>query len=130
MSIDVYPPRTLDAQTYEEGSFTVTATGFSGTAPSGTVRYIKIGKQVTVLVPNMSGTSNTTAFTLTGWPSNLMSVALVRVPCVVQDNGVFKFGIMQLSPISVDIFSDAPFSSWQATGTKGLFNPSFSYTLF
>lgn len=26
MSINVYPPRTLDAQPYEEGSFIVTAT--------------------------------------------------------------------------------------------------------
>ena len=34
-----------------EGTFTVTATGFSGTAPTGTARYVRIGKQVTLFLP-------------------------------------------------------------------------------
>ena len=55
MSIDTFPPEhaglgSAAFTSYEEGSFTVTATGFT-TAVTGTARYVRVGKQVTLHLP-------------------------------------------------------------------------------
>lgn len=52
-------------------TFTISTTGFSGTAPSGTAKYQKIGNMVILNIPALSGTSNSTAFTLTGLPAHI-----------------------------------------------------------
>ena len=52
---------------YEEGTFTFTGTGFT-TSPTGTAYYTKIGDQVTLRIPDITGLSNTTAMTITGLP--------------------------------------------------------------
>jgi hypothetical protein len=62
---------TAATQAYTEGSFTLTGTGFSGPAPSGTATYVQVGKLVVVNTPTISGTSNATTFTLTGVPAGL-----------------------------------------------------------
>ena len=42
-------------------------TGFTG-AVTATVRYVKVGRLVTLPVPTLTGTSNATTFTVTGLP--------------------------------------------------------------
>lgn len=55
---------------YEEGTFTATLTGVTATV-TGTARYIRIGKIVTLFIPALTGTSNTTACTITGAASSI-----------------------------------------------------------
>jgi hypothetical protein len=57
-----------DSSFYEEGSFTGTLTGCT-TSPTATIKYIKIGKLVQLVIPELRATSNTTACTVTGLPS-------------------------------------------------------------
>jgi hypothetical protein len=55
---------------YEEGTYTATLTGVSGSV-TGTARYVRIGKQVTLYIPTLTGTSNSTACTVTGAPASI-----------------------------------------------------------
>jgi hypothetical protein len=59
-------------------TFTGTLTGMTTTV-SGTCTYTKIGTVVTLYIPAMTGTSNTTAMTLTGLPAAIQPVANKRV---------------------------------------------------
>lgn len=114
-------------QSYEEGSFTVTATGFSGTAPSVTARYVRVGKQVTLYIPDVQGTSNGPTFTLTGLPGGLASTGVFRAACQVADNGILLFGMMLLNGTSIEIFAGPSYNGWTASGEKALLNPVFVY---
>ena len=131
MSIDVYPPRNYTQ--YEEGSFTVTATGFSGTAPSGTARYVRIGKQVAISLPGISGTSNSTAFTLTGLPAALWITTAYSWPVNVMDNSVPLAlpGSLAITASSgtLQLFKDFPGNLWTASGTKQFYATTITYLL-
>jgi hypothetical protein len=136
MSIDVFPATVLNStlwngQTYEEGTFTVTATGFSGTAPSGTARYVRVGKQVTVEIPLLQGTSNATTFTLTGWPVALRPGAENHF--VVRRGGpsdaqatLMLFGPTTTNP---DVRFDMGGGLWATTGAKELSRVCITYLL-
>jgi hypothetical protein len=121
--------------TYEENTFTVTATGFSGTAPSGTATYVRIGKQVTVLLPALTGTSNATTFALTGWPAGLYPATAggtLYVPLRTRDNTANNaIGLLSFFPPStVDFFPTAnPATGWTASGSKTLFVSAITYLL-
>lgn len=128
MSIDAYPPRGY-LTSYEEGSFTVTATGFSGTAPSGIARYVRVGKQVVLDLPDLVGTSNASVFTILGLQAGISCSGLQRWVTVVQDNGIFEYGILQISSTAIDVFSTAGFGGWVTSGNKGVYIPPLSYLL-
>lgn len=55
---------------YYEDNFTLTITGTT-VGNTATARYIRTGRQVTLYIPNLTGTSNTTACTFTGIPAEL-----------------------------------------------------------
>jgi hypothetical protein len=120
---------TAATQVYTEGTFTLTATGFSGTAPSGTAAYVQLGKQLTVWLPQLTGTSNATTFTMTGWPAPLAVPTFVRTLCLVQDGGANKYGILQQTGTTVALYPDANFGAWVASGTKTFFPPALAYVL-
>lgn len=63
----------VQPQKYREGYFTVTLTGVTATI-TGTALFIVHGKTVSLYLPTLSGTSNTTDLTLTGLPSFLWPV--------------------------------------------------------
>lgn len=115
---------------YEEGTFTATASGMT-TSPTGTVKYTRIGNQVTLDLPGISGTSNATTFTLSGMPTQLRPAAAKAALAVVQDNGAaFVYGkIVANTDGSLTLSKDANGSAFTASGTKAIAVLSVTYTL-
>lgn len=136
MSIKVYPAYNLDVypplNSYEEGSFTVTATGFSGTAPSGTAYYTRVGKQVTLTFPALSATSNSATFTLLGLPSQLIQgkVANFAQPIRAIDNSISILGWIFAQNDGIFGLATTPAGAgWVASGQKGIYESSLSYNI-
>lgn len=68
------------------GSFTATATGLT-TSPTGDIAYVKAGNVVSFQIPTISGTSNSTSFTLTGMPAPIRPSVNRACVCRIQDSG-------------------------------------------
>jgi hypothetical protein len=81
--------------TYVEGSFTATGTGFA-TPPTGTARYVQLGKLVVLYLPDLQQTSNATTFTVTGLPAGLTPPLNSWHWAPITDNGIDAFGFVQL----------------------------------
>lgn len=116
------------------GSFTGTLTGFSGTAPSGTIYYSINGNLVTLSTHGVAitGTSNATSFTMTGLPAALQPAHAKDVACGgFEDNtttnwfGACSFGassgtITFAQGLEASAFIYYSAAGWVNTGTKGL----------
>ena len=119
------------------GSFTVTATGLT-TAPTATVYYVTDGVSVTLYTGSdislLSGTSNSTSFTLTGVPTALTPAKFsggylcmygaqdngssIWASANIDNSGVISFGTLASFGGSV--------GQWTASGTKSA--PAFNFT--
>jgi hypothetical protein len=100
---------------------------------TGTVIYYKEGERVTLsLQAAITGTSNTTAATLTGMPvvlapgSNNQSAL-----CRVTDNGTTVVGIARVTAATgvITLFPTAAGGSFTGSGTKGVQPCNFTYLL-
>lgn len=113
---------TADLPSYGDGSFTVTGTGFSGTAPTGTAVWARYGNIVVLTLPALSGTSNATSFTLTGLPAAIQPVRPNNIMCnFLEDNGTATTGAASVSGSAITFFKGTSTSAtWTASGTKGL----------
>ena len=126
---------TAATQAYEEGTFTATATGFSGTAPSGTARYVRMGKQVTLFLPELLGTSNATTMTITGLPVALRPTVggvLWTFPCRGVDNNAVQTTPLWLfidSTAAIGVGKDATGGAFTASGGKGIYRAFCAYVL-
>lgn len=117
------------------GSFTVTATGFSGTAPSGTAYYRSVGALVELILPALSGTSNATTFTLTGIPSalqpaNAFGNQISPIP-LAQNNSAYVAGAyasISASSGTISLGLLGTLGGWTASGTKSV-SGSLRYSL-
>lgn len=119
-----------DVATIQEGSFTGTLTGMD--APTtGTVSYrvtanaAGTGKICRLyLAAGITGTSNTTAMTLTGLPAACTPSVPVYVVSQVRDNGGDYFGGAQIlaAGTAITFLTGAPLSltGFTNSGTKGL----------
>lgn len=116
--------------TYSEGSFTGTLTGMSATT-TGTVNYritansAGTGKICRLYVSAaITGTSNTTALTMTGLPAAVQPAVAAWVPCTLYDNAVHSIGAASIAASGslITFYVDAALSSTGFTnsGTKGL----------
>ena len=133
MSIDVFPATVLNStlwngQTYEEGTFTVTGTGFSGGDPSGTAYYVRVGKQVTLTLPTLSGTSNTDTFVVVGIPASLSAGPGAAYAVPVTNAGVHALGLVNV-PVggTMNIQRDIVGTAWTASAQKTLWNTAITY---
>jgi hypothetical protein len=123
---------TLGVTEYEAGTFVITATGFAGTAPSGTVGYVRLGTQVTLRLPpgGLFGTSNATTFTLTGVPASLQALNQQILPCFGVDNNVLKADTFIRTPNASGVMQVEAFSgAWLASGNKGIYQIALTYLL-
>jgi len=63
-----------NAATLSNGSFTAALTGTT-TNPQGTVNWVRVGAMVMLVIPALSGPSNSTSMTMTGLPAALRPAA-------------------------------------------------------
>ena len=118
----------LDASTpmsklsaYEEGSFTATGVGFSGSV-TGTAHYVKIGKVVTLELPLLSGTSNATLFEITGLPSDIFPARYLEfaIPYYTDSSALGSGGAVAISMVGAISLYKAGYATWTASGTKAV----------
>lgn len=115
-------------------TFTITAGGFSGTV-NGTARYEKIGNIVVLYIPGLSGTSDSTSFSLSGIPAAIRPARVQNIPVpVTRDNGTD--GNLSWVQIATDgtgsvIRQDGAGAStpWTNSGTKALSICTLTYIL-
>ena len=116
---------------YEEGTFTATATGMT-TSPTGTVKYTRVGNQVTLNIPSISGTSNSNSFQLTGLPTQLQPASVNMMLFRAFDNGVDKVCMIYITNSNtITLFNNltGAGSSWTNSGSKGTDLNTVTYTL-
>lgn len=114
---------------YEEGTFTVTATGMT-TSPTQTVSYVRVGNIVNLTLLTLTGTSSATTFTLTGMPTACRPAATRTVKVRIADNGVIDNGIMEISSAGVmTIYKGLAAGVFTAIGAKTIYSESLSYII-
>lgn len=110
------------------GSFTATLTGCT-TSPTGTVNFIKQGKQVRLIFPDITGTSNTTAATLTGLPAKLWPLVQRTVLGICRDNGTEKASPISIGVGGVITLNNGFAGNFTAAGTKGISTLTVDYEI-
>lgn len=114
------------------GTFTCTGTGFSGADPTVTCRYVKRGNVVTLRIPQITGTSDATTFTITGLPAAIDGTTEQFCNARVVDNLVAGVvvgatGISIGSGTTAQVYWDGG-TTFTNSGTKQLGN-SFADTV-
>jgi hypothetical protein len=116
-----------------QGSATISLLGLT-TTPTMALRWVRNGPLVAVTYGGATGTSNSTSFSLNGWPIGIEGVtASGQSPLVYGvDNGAFVPAAIQ---VQSQIGGNAVVSignvsgNWTNSGTKGLLGGSFSYVV-
>lgn len=110
-----------------QGSFQVLQTGYSANlTPTIYYRIFENGdgdgKVATLRSGTSTGTSNSTAMTLTNIPTALQPSAASFCPCIVTDDGNSLMGGAYISGSTITFYVDATLSAtgFTNTGTKGL----------
>lgn len=127
-----YSASTLDY--YEENSFTMTATGMT-TSPTASWRFVRIGKAVTINILAISGTSNSSSFSVTGLPDRLKPARDTYCYIRCGDNGTAlnnsSVALLQSSTGTVTLYpyNSAAANGWTSSGTKAIYDCTISYVL-
>ena len=109
-------------------TFTITSTGHA--AVTGNASYYLNTKTVTLLIPQITGTSNSVTFTLTGLPTEISPTTAQQTLCNVQDNsGTFVPGLMVVNGSVITLYSTLSAGGWTASGTKTLISQTITYLL-
>lgn len=104
------------------GTATLTLTGCT-TSPTVLCSYIKVGKLYHFTATGaVSGTSSSTAMTLTGLPFACYAQGAV----FIIDNGAYEIGYLTVSGGTTISFSRNALASFTSSGTKGVNGFSFS----
>ena len=110
-----------------KGTFTITLTGCTAII-TDTASWEKRGNTVTLFIPALSGTSNTTAATLTGLPSEIQPATEQFTVANVFNNSVDVIGALRLFTSGTISLSAGVFSTaFTAAGLKGIRGTSFTY---
>ncbi|HEY4354891.1 MAG TPA: hypothetical protein VGN16_04015 [Acidobacteriaceae bacterium] len=113
------------------GSFTVTLTGVSGAAVTGTARWTKDGRAVQLVLPALSGTSNSTVKTYTGLPAALVPAFNVyAVTTGVNNSGAAQEVISISIAATGNVISFARLTSdglWTASGVCSVSGGTLNY---
>lgn len=111
------------------GSFTATLTGCT-TSPTGTASWeIGLGGcSVTVALPEITATSNSTSATISGLPENIWPAAAQTVLVRTVDNGSIAVAAARVGTSgTIDLYRDSAESSFTAVGTKGIKATTVTY---
>jgi hypothetical protein len=110
-------------------SFTGTLTGCT-TSPTGTIQYVAQLHQVTLDIPIIEATSNTTAATITGMPAAIRPTATKTLQCLVKDNGTVVHGLAQIdSTGTITLQNGIGGGAFTGSGTKGVRAQQITYVL-
>jgi hypothetical protein len=110
----------LGTDTEIYATFTATLTGCT-TSPTGTVRYSRQGNLVSLFIPTITATSNTTAATLTGVPAALRPANAVFSFAIITDNGTNEDGSVIVETSGVITLRRGDAAAFTSSGTKGVF---------
>lgn len=133
----------ISSKFYTEGSFTAAATGFSactqgalsGSTCTATAYYTRTGKAVNLSIPDMNGTSSTTALTITGLPAGIIPSRVQNVwISTIYNNSISYTGSASVSTggVITPIFwttSTNPTGLFTASGLKGFTYHTINYNL-
>jgi hypothetical protein len=99
---------------------TVTVNGFSSFATK-VIRQSTLGKLVH-LEFNISGTSNSTSFTITGMPNSAnATLATIYTPTLITNNGTNAIGLFTINATTVTFYLTPSSNTWTNSGTKSAF---------
>ena len=115
----------------KSGTFTATGTGFAS-APTATARYsVGDGSVVSLVLPQLSGTSNADTFTVTGMPTDARPAADRDMVGFALDNGgSFAPCLVRVKTTGViEIYYTLSASNWTTSGTKTLYGSVLTYPL-
>lgn len=113
------------------GTFVIGLTGCTATI-SGLATWQKATttSPILLLIPELTGTSNTTAATLTGMPSVLWPTVQQEVVIRTYDNGTLAFAIAAIGVDGmIQLYSSASSAVFTNSGTKGIALSSLTYSL-
>ena len=99
------------------------------TVPTGSIEYSVNGDQVTLEIPAISATSNTTACTITGMPAAIRPAAAQTVVGITTDNGATAFGKIIVETSGTLTLHVAQSATFTGSGTKGVAACSVCYRL-
>lgn len=113
------------------GSYEGTLTGMT-TSPTVDVYYIKIDALVVLLIEDFTtGTSNSTAFTITGAPASIRPSANVGIMnTLVFNNGANSQGFVSMNTSGTLVFGNGTSTTgFTSSGTKGVIRINYPYYL-
>lgn len=120
------------AKDYEEATATLTATGMT-TSPTATAQFTRVGKNVSFyLSATITGTSNSSAFTLTGIPTNMRPANSRYILVTIQDNGgsfTLARGVISSTGV-ITLYKDFSGTGFISTGTKSIAPLEITYQLY
>lgn len=119
---------TVHSRALTASSFTGTLTGCT-TSPTGSIEYSVKGDQVTLEIPAISATSNTTTCTVTGMTAAIRPAAAQTVVGITTDNGTTAFGKIIVETSGVLTLHVAQSATFTGSGTKGVAACSATYRL-
>ncbi len=120
---------TLLAAKTATGTFTGTLTGCT-TTPTDTIRYDRSHDLITLYIPQINATSNTTAMTITGGSAAMYPTRAQRVPFTIQDSGTEQLGIIEVGTDGVlTSYSDVAGAAFTGSGTKGVELQTITYSI-
>lgn len=108
------------------GSFTGTLTGCT-TSPTGTISYTLNEDLVTLEFPGISGTSNTTAATITGMPAECVPTDVQACIGITTDNGANTISRINISAGGTITLYNGTSATFTGSGTKGVAACTITY---
>lgn len=113
------------------GSFVLTAVGCT-TSPTVNAQYSITGNLVTLTIPPISGTSNSTSFSLSGLPAFLQPLTTANVFTIRgTDNSATatNVGLNITTSSTIVLQNNDTTAGWTASGTKGINKSTVTYSL-
>jgi len=111
-------------------TFTGTMTGLT-TSPTGSISAKRNGDTVTLSIPSISGTSNSTSCSITGMPTSFRPAAARQVNVTLIDNGGYEYGGVGVIGTNgvIALYPTPLLGSFTASGTKGITACQISYVI-
>lgn len=112
-------------------AFTATQTGYAS-PPTASAKYLLSGRVVALRLPAQTGTSNSTALTITGLPAAARPTVAQTVLCLTTDNGTATISVATIGTngtITFGLTVANLTTGYTASGTKAIPAQTLVYCL-